>query len=67
MMTGSSRLPGPSKVNLTSRSPTFSALMMCPQYARYIGLFFLKASKEKITSSAVTGLPSCQRASARSR
>ena len=29
MIFGSSRLPGPSNVNLTSRSPTFSALMTC--------------------------------------
>ena len=31
------------------------------------GLFFLNTSNEKITSSAVTGLPSCHRAKERRR
>ena len=31
------------------------------------GLFFFQASKEKITSSGVTGVPSCHLASGRNR
>ena len=34
---------------------------------RNVGLFAFRVSKEKITSAAVTGLPSCQRASGRRR
>ena len=38
------------------------ALDDVPVVGAYIGLFFFSASNEKITSSGVTGLPSCQRA-----